>query len=85
MGDTVLEANSEERDLGVIVDAQLAFDTHINEIIKKGNIISGLLLRTILSRSPAVLVPLFKALVCPILEYGNAVWSPCIEEKHSFN
>jgi hypothetical protein len=40
MGDTVLEASSEERDLGVIVDAQFTFDTHINEMVKRGNKIS---------------------------------------------
>ena len=33
-------------------------------------------MRNIHFKSPHIMVPLFKALVRPILEYGNAVWCP---------
>jgi hypothetical protein len=36
----VLESTVAERDLGVIVDLLLNFDTHIGETVKKGNKIS---------------------------------------------
>ena len=31
------------------------------------------------------MVPLFKSLVRPILEYGNVVWAPCLinKQKHT--
>ena len=37
---------------------------------------SGMLFRSIVSRSKDILLPLYKALVRPHLEYANPVWSP---------
>ena len=65
-----------EKDLGIIIDPDLTFDTHIHNVVKNGNKISGLLVRNIVNKSPEVMVPLFKALVRPVLEYGNSVWNP---------
>jgi len=77
----LLESVKAERDLGVIVDEDLHFEDHINEIVKRANRISGLLIRTITYKDKCIMVPLFKALVRPILEYGNAVWCPKLR-KH---
>ena len=77
----VLDSTTAEKDLGVTMDPELSFDTHINNIVKKGNQISGMIIRTITNKSPKVMVPLFKALVRPIIEYGNPVWCPYLK-KH---
>ena len=77
----VLEATKVEKDLGVYVDPCLSFESHINNVVLKANRISGLLVRTITNKSKYVMVPLFKTLVRPILEYGNPVWSPNLR-KH---
>ena len=77
-----LETTTAVKDLGVIVDPLLNFDTHINSTIKKANRIAGLLVHTITNKTKEIMVPLFKALVRPILEYGNSVWSPYLK-KHT--
>ena len=65
-----------EKDLGIYVDDKLKFDQHITAIIRKAKNIIFLILRNIHFKSPRIMVPLFKALVRPILEYGNVVWCP---------
>ena len=65
-----------EKDLGVIVDPLLTFENHINTTVNKARKISGLIIRTMTYKSPEVMVPLFKALIRPILEYANPVWNP---------
>ena len=51
---------------------------------KKARKISALLLRTITYKSKDILIPLYKALVRPILEYANSVWCPYMR-KHIDN
>ena len=76
-----LETTVAEKDLGVIVDPDLNFDKHITSTVNKCRRISGLIVRTMSNNSRDVMVPLFKALIRPILEYGNAVWCPSLR-KH---
>ena len=76
-----MEATVAEKDLGVIVDPDLGFDEHINQVVKKANRISGLLMRTITYKTDAIMIPLYKALIRPILEYANPVWHPTLR-KH---
>ena len=70
-----------EKDLGVYVDRLLDFNEHISETIKKGRRMSGLIMRTISYKSKEIMVPLFKTLIRPIIEYANATWSPYMR-KH---
>ena len=65
-----------EKDLGVHVDSMLNFNHHMSEIIKKARGVSAMLLRTFTYKKSDVMVPLFKSLVRPHLEYSNAVWCP---------
>ena len=76
-----LESTEVEKDLGVHVDKDLSFDFHMNECVKKANKIVGMISRYIDFKDKSVMVPLFKSLVRPILEYGNTVWSPSLK-KH---
>jgi hypothetical protein len=82
-GDTkrILESSTAEKDLGVWVDDGLTFENHVNEVVKKGNRLCGLLKRTITNKEKITMMLLFKALVRPVLEYGNPVWYPCLR-KH---
>ena len=76
-GDTRIELESTilEKDLGVQIDPQLSFDDHINMIIKKASSKSAQILENFTYRSKKVLVPLFKSLVRPVLEYANNTWN----------
>ena len=71
-----LEETVCEKDLGVYVDNALTFEEHVNVATKKARKSAGLLMRNISHKTPYILVPLFKSLVRPHLEYGNTVWSP---------
>ena len=71
-----LEETTCEKDLGISIDPLLEFEQHINNIVKKARSISGLIIRTITFKSKDIMIPLFKSLVRPILEYGNVVWYP---------
>ena len=71
-----LETTVCEKDLGVNVDPLLNFEQHINLVCKKGRSISGLLMRSMTNRNWDIMVPLFKALIRPHLEYANPIWNP---------
>ena len=63
------------------MDPLLNFEEHINKTVKKARQISGLIIRTISFKSKDIMIPLYKSLVRPILEYGNAVWSPYLKKN----
>ena len=71
MGDLILEAAKEEKDLGVIIDEKLKFDKHTEAQVNKANKVLGLLRRSFETLDKETLVWLFKALVRPHLEYCN--------------
>ena len=76
MNGITLEVTEAEQDLGVVVDNKLSFDKHIQEVVKKGNKITGMISHYICNKTKQIMIPLYKTLVRPILEYGNVVWAP---------
>ena len=64
-----------------MIDPNLNFDEHITGAVNKASRKSSMLLRHISFKNKNILVPLYTALVRPILEYGNAVWCPFLK-KH---
>ena len=64
-----------EKDLGVHIDPTLSFDSHIEIIVKKASSKTAQILENFSYRSKQVLVPLFKTLVRPVLEYVNNAWN----------
>ena len=72
----ILEETICEKDLGVHIDPLLKFNDHISFIVKKARSLSGLIMRIITHKTIDIMVPLFKSLIRPVLEYGNAVWCP---------
>ena len=71
-----LQQVSEERDLGVTIDEVLKFRTQAAEAVKKANRVLGAIRRSFVNIDSWTLPILFKALVRPLLEYGNAIWGP---------
>ena len=65
-----------EKDLGVFIDPDLSFNEHITTKVNKANSMCGLLMRTITYKSRDIMIPLYKALIRPIIEYANPVWAP---------
>ena len=64
------------RDLGILVDDNLKFISHINEILKRSNQRANLIHRTFLSRNQSSLTTAYKVFVRPLLEYNSIIWSP---------
>ena len=76
MCDTCLEALIEEKDLGVIVDEKLKYDTHTATHANKANKVLALIRRTFDNLDEEMLVLLYKSLVRPHLDYCHAVGYP---------
>ena len=81
LNNVLLKETFSEKDLGVFVDPLLNFEDHINTTIKKARKMSGLIIRNISYKSKEVMIPLFKSLIRPILEYGNPVWCPYLRRN----
>ena len=79
LGQSVMAVTEGEKDSGVLVDRELKFHQHTTKTVKKANQILGLIKRTFLARSKRLILPLYRTMVRPILEYGNAVWGPTCE------
>ncbi|CAM4592819.1 unnamed protein product [Lepidochelys olivacea] len=69
LGTHQLEVAEEEKDLGVLVDHRMTMSHQCDMAMKKAHAVLGCIRRGISSRDKEVLVPLYKALVRPHLEY----------------
>ena len=76
-----LEVSSCEKDIGVYIDEHLTFETHIVTKVNKANSVMGIIRRSFTFLDEELFVLLFRALVHPILEYAQSVWSPYLKKK----
>ena len=72
----LLEESTEEKDLGVIIDSKLTFESHIYTKIKKANRMAGLIRRSFTFLDKHMFRQLFTSMVRPHLEYAAPVWNP---------
>ena len=79
MGNHRLEEVEEEKDLGVI-HRTLSVSNNCAVAVKKANQMAGHIYRTVTHKSVQTVVPLYKALVRPHLEYCSLVWSPYLKK-----
>src|SRR5215813_11252394 len=74
-------------DLGITICNDFKFSSHCSAMVKKANRMLGFIKSSISSRNKNVILPLYKSLVRPHLEYAVQFWSPhyrndinCIEK-----
>ena len=65
-----------EKDLGVTFSADMKVSKQCGIPASKGNQIIGLIRRTITFKDKQLIVPLYKAIVRPYLEYCIQAWRP---------
>ena len=68
INDQPVNTVNEVRDLGVIVDSSLKFNSHIGYIVPKA--------KCFVSQNPEILLRAFKVYVRPLLEYATSVVRP---------
>uniref|UniRef100_A0A8C5QJD5 Uncharacterized protein n=1 Tax=Leptobrachium leishanense TaxID=445787 RepID=A0A8C5QJD5_9ANUR len=78
--DTVLTSTSEERDLGAIISEDLRVSSQCNRAAGNASRMLGCVGRGISSRKREVLMPLYRALVRPHLEYCVQYWRPYLQK-----
>ena len=76
MGDAVLGRTTQEKDLEVTFSADMKVSEQCGIAASKGNQILGLIRRTIICKEKQLIVPLYKAIVRPYLEYCIQAWRP---------
>ena len=76
LGDVLLKNTVEERDLGVYVDNEMKFHLHTAKVLKRCKSVLAIIKRTFTHVNKRIITKLYKALIRPVLEYGNSVWGP---------
>ena len=71
-----IEIKNVIKDLGIQMQDNLSFQTHITTVVAKGHKIANWTLRQFVSRDITTLRTLLKQLVVPKVEYGNFLWGP---------
>ena len=76
MGDTVLGTTVKEKDLGVTISADMKVSEQCGIASSKGNQVLGMIKRNTTYKEKKLMIPLYKAIVRPHLEYYIQAWRP---------
>ena len=76
MGGTVLNTTLKEKDLGLTISADMKVSEQCGIAAAKGNQILGLIRRNIEYKEKELIIPLYKTIVRPHLEYCIQAWRP---------
>ena len=79
MGGTILSKTVKEKDLGVTMNANMKVSEQCRIAASKGNQVLGMIRRNITYKKSWI-VPLYKAIVRPHLEYCIQAWSPYLRK-----
>ena len=72
----ILEQANFEKYLGIYIDSKLAFDTHVDSIVKKAKSTRAFLARNIPRCCRKVQQMAYATHIRPTVEYASSVWDP---------
>ena len=76
MDSTVPNTTIKEKDLGLTISADMKVSDQCGNPAAKGNQIIGLIRRNIVYKEKELIIPLYKTIVRPHLEYCIQAWRP---------
>ena len=76
-----LSVTDQERDLGVLVDSSMKVSTQCAAAVKKANSMLGIIRKGIENKTANIILPLYKSMVRPHLEYCVQFWSPHLQKN----
>ena len=76
MGGTILSKTVKEKDLGVTMNANMKVSEQCRIAASKGNQVLGIIRINITYKERSLIIPLYKAIVRPRLEYCIQAWNP---------
>ena len=77
---TILSKTMKEKYLGVTMNANMKVSEQCRIAASKGNQVLGIIRRNITYNQKSLIVPLYKAIVRPHLEYCIQAWSPYLKK-----
>ena len=80
MGGTILSKTVKEIDLGVTMNANMKVLEQCRIAASKGNQVLRMIRRNITYKEKSLIVPLYKAIVAPHLEYCIHAWGPYLRK-----
>ena len=80
MGGTILSITVKEKYLGVTMNANMKVSEQCRIAASKGNHVLGMIRINITYKEKSLIVPLYKAIVRPHLEYCIQAWSPYLRK-----
>ena len=80
MDGNIFESGEEKRDLGVITQRNLKVDKQYAKAAKTANSVLGMIRRFFINKGVDIILPLYKSLVHPWLEYCVQAWSPFLRK-----
>ena len=80
MDGNILESVEEERDLVVIIQEDLKVDKQCAKAAKTANSVLGMIWRSFINKGVDIILPLYKSLVRPRLEYCVQAWCPFLRK-----
>ena len=80
MGGTILSKTGKEKDVGVTMNANMKVSEQFRIAASKGNQVRGMIRRNITYKEKSSIVPLYKAIVRPHLEYCIQAWNPYLRK-----
>ena len=82
MGGTVLNTTFKEKDLGLTISANMKVSEQCGIAAAKGNQILGLIRQSIVYKEKELIIPLYKTVVKPHLEYCIQAWRKSTKESN---